>query len=109
MKLQESQTIEFKESWKDEYLKTVCAFANTDGDVLYIGINDKGKAVGVDNIKKLLEDLPNKVMNTFVIAVDVEADEANGKQFIKMIVRKSNIGLSYHGNTTYAAAVLHRS
>ncbi len=31
----ESQTIEFKQVWKDEYLKTVCAFANTDGGRLY--------------------------------------------------------------------------
>jgi ATP-dependent DNA helicase RecG len=29
--LQESQTLEFKKIWKDEYLKTICAFANTDG------------------------------------------------------------------------------
>jgi predicted HTH transcriptional regulator len=47
MKLQESQTVEFKESWRDEYLKTVCAFANTDGGVLYIGVNDKCEVVGV--------------------------------------------------------------
>lgn len=26
----ESQTIEFKSSWRDEYLKSICAFANTD-------------------------------------------------------------------------------
>ena len=42
MILQESQTVEFKESWRDEFLKTVCAFANTDGGTLYIGVNDKG-------------------------------------------------------------------
>jgi len=53
MILQESQTVEFKESWRDEFLKTVCAFANTDGGTLYIGINDQGEVVGVDNIKKL--------------------------------------------------------
>jgi ATP-dependent DNA helicase RecG len=97
MKLQESQTVEFKETWQDEYLKTVCAFANTDGGVLYIGVNDKGEVIGVDNIKKLMEDLPNKVMNTFIVAADVEAGEVDGKQFIKMTVRKSNFALSYHG------------
>jgi ATP-dependent DNA helicase RecG len=32
----ESQTIEFKQIWKDEYLKTICAFTNTDGGNLYI-------------------------------------------------------------------------
>jgi len=96
-KLQESQTVEFKESWRDEFLKTVCAFANTDGGALYIGINDQGEVVGVDNIKKLLEDLPNKIMNTFVIVVDITALEENGKQFVKISVPKSQIALSYHG------------
>ena len=97
MILQESQTVEFKETWRDEYLKTVCAFANTKGGTLYIGINDKGKVVGVDNIKKLIVDLPNKVMNAFVIAVNIEAEEENGKHFVKMTVPKSNIALSYQG------------
>jgi len=40
--IQESQTVEFKQSWKDEYLKTICAFANTDGGILYVGITDDG-------------------------------------------------------------------
>ena len=97
MILQESQTVEFKESWRDEYLKTVCAFANTNGGVLYIGVSDKGEVVGVNNIQKLIEDLPNKVMNTFVVVVDVIAKEENGKQFVKMTVHKSSIALSYHG------------
>jgi ATP-dependent DNA helicase RecG len=97
MKIQESQTVEFKESWKDDYLKTVCAFANTDGGVLYIGVNDDGKVIGVDNVKKLLEELPNKIVNTFVIAADVEAVEEDGEQIVKITVHKRNIALSYHG------------
>lgn len=97
MKLQESQIVEFKESWRDEYLKTVCAFANTNGGTFYIGINDKGEVVGIDNIKKLMEDLPNKVMNAFVVTVDIQAKEENGKPYIQMTVSKSNIALSYHG------------
>jgi ATP-dependent DNA helicase RecG len=64
---------------------------------MYIGINDKGEVVGVVNIKKLIEDLPNKAMNAFVLAVEVEIKEENGKQFIRMIVPKSNIALSYNG------------
>ena len=27
----ESQNIEFKESWRDEYLKWICGFANAQG------------------------------------------------------------------------------
>lgn len=39
----ESQTIEFKQIWKNEYLKTICAFANTDGGNLYIGLDDNSR------------------------------------------------------------------
>lgn len=31
----ESQNIEFKESWRDEYLKWICGFANAQGGTLY--------------------------------------------------------------------------
>lgn len=36
----ESQNIEYKESWRDEYLKWVCGFANAKGGRIYIGVND---------------------------------------------------------------------
>jgi ATP-dependent DNA helicase RecG len=83
MRLQESQTVEFKESWRDEYLKTVCAFANSNGGEMYIGINDKGEVVGVGNTKKLIEDLSNKAMNAFVLAVEVEIKEESGNSLLK--------------------------
>jgi ATP-dependent DNA helicase RecG len=37
----ESQNIEYKESWRDEYLKWICGFANAEGGKIYIGITDK--------------------------------------------------------------------
>ena len=39
----ESQNIEYKESWRDEYLKWVCGFANAQGGCIYIGLDDNGK------------------------------------------------------------------
>ena len=73
MKLQinESQNIEFKQIWKDEYLKTVCALANTDGGKLYIGINDDGNIIGVEDTASILETLPNKINNRLGIIADV--------------------------------------
>ena len=52
--MQENQNIEWKESWKDDYLKWVCGFANAQGGIIYIGVNDNGQVVGVENSKKLL-------------------------------------------------------
>ena len=47
----ESQNIEYKESWRDEYLKWLCGFANAQGGTIYIGIDDAGNVVGVKDIK----------------------------------------------------------
>ncbi len=57
--MEENQNIEFKELWKDEYLKWICGFANAEGGKIVIGANDNGEIIGVDNYKKLLEDIPN--------------------------------------------------
>lgn len=58
---QESQMIEWKWSWQDEYLKWLCGYANTEGGTLYIGVNDDGYVVGIEDSKEALESLPNKV------------------------------------------------
>lgn len=57
----ESQNTEYKSIWKDEYLKWICGFANARGGTIFIGKDDKGNVVGVNNAKKLLEDIPNKI------------------------------------------------
>ncbi len=49
----ESQNIEWKESWRDEYLKWICGFANAQGGRIYIGIDDMGKIIGIRNGRKL--------------------------------------------------------
>lgn len=45
MKTSESQLIEYKESWRDVYLKCICGFSNAQGGVLYIGKRDDGSVV----------------------------------------------------------------
>ena len=60
----ESQNIEWKESWRDEYLKWICGFANAQGGKIYIGTRDDGTV-------KLLEDIPNKIQNKLGIMADV--------------------------------------
>ena len=52
----ESQNIEYKQSWRDEYLKWICGFANATGGSIFIGKDDNGNIVGLTNAKKLLED-----------------------------------------------------
>ena len=57
--MKEDQHIEFKESWHDEYTRYVSAFCNTQGGVLYIGLNDNGTVVGIEHPEMDRERLPN--------------------------------------------------
>ena len=86
MLMPEQQNIEWKESWRDEYLKWICGFANAQGGKLYIGCDDNGDIVGVDNSKKLLEDIPNKVRDAMGIIVGVNLLTEGGKEYIEIDV-----------------------
>lgn len=97
MSIKESQTVEFKESWRDEYLKTICAFANTEGGTLYVGINDNGEAVGVDNPKRLIEDIPNKIISVLNAFANVKLIEIEGKEVVEITVSKSSFAVSFKG------------
>lgn len=83
--------------WKDEYLKWVCGFANAQGGTLYIGIDDNGNVVGIKDAKKLLEDIPNKVVNYMGIVADVNLHHKNGFDYISIGVEPSNVPISFRG------------
>ena len=93
----ETQSIEFKPSWRDEYLKVISAFANSDGGELIIGVDDNGKPVGVKNAKKLLEDIPNKVRNKLGIIPSVNIEERRNKEVVKVVIKPSSVPISYDG------------
>ncbi len=97
----EHQNIEYKESWRDEYLKWVCGFANAQRGRIYIGLNDNGEVVGVGDSKKLLEDIPNKIRDTMGILADVNRLERDGIPYIEIIVNPSSYPVSYCGEYHY--------
>ena len=97
----ESQNIEYKISWRDEYLKWVCGFANAQGGIIYIGIDDTGRVVGVQNIKKLLEDIPNKIQSGLGIVADVNMLTRDGKDYLEIKVKPSSYPVNYHGEYHY--------
>jgi ATP-dependent DNA helicase RecG len=93
----EHQHVEWKESWRDEYLKWICGFANADGGVLVIGRNDKGTVVGVENAGRLLVDIPNKVRDILGIMVDVNLRKEVGEEFLEILVEPYPYPVSYRG------------
>ena len=81
----EHQQLEWKESWRDEHLKWVCAFANSEGGTLMIGRNDEGHAVGLPQARKLLEDLPNKVRDLLGVVVQANLRTVGGHAVLELV------------------------
>lgn len=99
--MSENQNTEWKESWRDEYLKWICGFANTQGGKIYIGTDDNGNVIGVQDSKKLLEDIPNKVRDILGIIVDVSLLIQDGKDYIEICVNPSSYPVNYKGEYHY--------
>ena len=98
---QESQNIEYKESWRDEYLKWICGFANAQGGRIYIGVNDQKEVIGLPDAKKLMEDIPNKIVNYLGIVEDVNLLTESDKDYIEIVVSPSNMPIAYRGTYHY--------
>jgi ATP-dependent DNA helicase RecG len=97
----ETQNIEYKSVWKDEFLKWICGFANANGGALYIGKDDNGNVVGVKNAEKLLEELPNKITTILGIVADVNLHEMPEGDFIEIIVEPQPNPVNYKGEYHY--------
>lgn len=99
--LTEKQITEFKESWRDEYLKWICGFANAQGGTLIIGKNDKGIITGLQDISILLEEIPNKVRDLLGIIVDVNARQESDKEYLEIDVAPYPYPINYKGQYHY--------
>lgn len=97
----ESQNIEYKTIWKDEYLKWICGFANAQGGTIFIGKDDNGNIVGVNNAKKLLEDLPNKITTVLGIVAEVNLHETELGDYIEIVVEPQPNPVSCKGEYHY--------
>jgi ATP-dependent DNA helicase RecG len=94
----ENQNTEFKESWRDEYIKWIGGFANAEGGKLIIGVDDKGKAVGVKQVELLLEEIPNKVRDILGILVNVNLIERDNLPTIEIVTEAHPFPVSYKGS-----------
>ncbi|SDA97013.1 ATP-dependent DNA helicase RecG [Algoriphagus alkaliphilus] len=97
----ESQNIEFKGSWRDEYLKWICGFANAYGGTIFIGKDDTGNVIDLKDAKNLMEEIPNKVRDTLGILVDVNLHQLDQGKFIEILVEQYPYPVNYKGQYHY--------
>ena len=97
----ECQNVEYKRGWKDEYLKWICGFANSQGATMFFGVDDNLELYGLHNAKRLLEDIPNKITTTMGLVVDVDLHEQDGLDYLEVTIVPSNVPVSYRGKYYY--------
>ena len=97
--MSEGQHLEWKTAWRDDHLKSVCAFANADGGTLEIGRDDDGNVVGVGarERRRLLEELPNKLRDLLGIVAAVDVREDDGTPYLRIVVEPYPVAISYRG------------
>lgn len=96
--MKEDQHTELKRLWKDEYLREICAFANADGGTLYVGVEDDGTIVGVNNVSYILENLPNKIKDKLSFIAVVDRRTEGDIEYVAIVVQPQANPILYDGH-----------
>jgi len=90
---EESQVLERKPTLADpkKIAHTICAFANTEGGVFLIGVDDKGRVIGLekqklDSIQKSITELIKECKP--IPSANIEIREAEGKFIVATLISK---------------------
>lgn len=99
MKLIESEQLELKSIFNDKALRTVIAFANSKGGKLYIGVDDDGNAIGLEDADEELLKISNTVREGIspdvTMFVSYQPDKINDKNVIIIDVQKGTASPYY--------------
>ena len=97
----ENQHIEFKSSFNDAVIETLCAFVNAKGGKVYVGLDDKGNPVsnffiGKETIANWINEIKNKTQPSII--ADIESVIIQGKEVICIGVNEFPVKpVSYKG------------
>lgn len=92
MIFQETETVELKEKATSDITKEIIAFANCNGGKLYIGVNDDGKVVGLENPDSTALQVSNMVRDSIkpdaTMFIHYETVEEEGKKIVLIDIQR---------------------
>ena len=90
--MQENENVEFKEMFTENIYKEIVAFLNTCGGTIYIGYNDAGDIVGLNDAKKIEEHISvgitQKISPDCSVFVTIDNNSINDLDYIVINVSK---------------------
>ena len=75
----ETRELEFKEKPNPALFKTLSAFANTNGGVVFVGVSDKKEIIGYRCSNADLKELSDTIVNKLAIHPVIEHVKCDGK------------------------------
>jgi predicted HTH transcriptional regulator len=94
MIFQETENVELKRILNDTFEKALNAFLNTTDGTIYIGVNDDGSIIGVDNLddtlKKISDIITMQVIPNPQEFVEIGTKYIEGKHIIEVNIKKGN-------------------
>jgi len=93
----ETRELEFKEKPNPALFKTLSAFANTNGGVVFVGISDKKEITGYRCSNADLKELSDTIVNKLAIHPVIEPIKCDGKTVLRIDVKKSKTPVAYEG------------
>lgn len=92
MTFRESETVELKEIVVDEIKKEIIAFANCDGGKLYIGVQDDGTVIGLDDPDRVSLQISNMARDAIkpdiTMFLHYETIEEDGKEIVVVDIQR---------------------
>ena len=95
--LEETETLELKQTPNSSFYKTISAFANTKDGMILLGVDKKGNITGVKPSSKFLEDLTNRIVNKISIYPQIETVDIDRKRVLIVNVARTSWLVSYEG------------
>lgn len=98
----ESELVELKSEVVSDICKEVIAFANTKGGTMYVGVQDDGHVLGVENADRVTLQINNMVRDSIkpdvTMFVRYETQEIDGKQIVAVTIQKGTDRPYYLGS-----------
>jgi ATP-dependent DNA helicase RecG len=93
----ETRELEFKEKPNPALFKTLSAFSNTNGGVVFVGVSDKKEITGYRCSNTDLKELSDTIVNKLAIHPVIEPVRCDGKTVLRIDAKKSKIPVAYEG------------
>ena len=63
---EENEFIELKSKYNEHVTKEIVAFLNTEGGIIYLGVEDNGNVVGVKKLEETLKNISDTITTSIL-------------------------------------------